>query len=268
MRAYAPGNRGLWRKVKCLYREEFVVVGWTDPEGRRPYLGALLLAYYDPDGRLVYAGRAGTGIDNAELERLWRRLQPLATDKMPLDVPPPRGSRFGSPLVLSRVHWVRPELVAEVKFLTWTDDNLLRQVVYEGLREDKPAREVRREHRQGPQPVKEVPPAHGPAARNPPDAQNPEPGRRGPQGDTLSEFAGPTLTIADHRLLHGSLSRPGTPTTSRSLKRSPTQRAAVDYAIELSGFRDFLPASPAVMEGPPLASPPPGDFPGLLCSIW
>jgi len=65
---YAPGNRGLWLKVKCLNREEFVVVGWTDPEGARPWLGALLLAYYDPDGRLVYAGRAGTGIDYAELE--------------------------------------------------------------------------------------------------------------------------------------------------------------------------------------------------------
>jgi bifunctional non-homologous end joining protein LigD len=141
---YAPGNRGLWVKVKCLHREEFVIVGWTEPEGSRPWLGALLLAYYDPDGRLVYAGRAGTGIKRAELERLWRRLQPLATDKMPLDVPPPRTSRFGSPLVLSRVHWVRPELVAEVKFLTWTDDNLLRQVVYEGLREDKPAGQVRR----------------------------------------------------------------------------------------------------------------------------
>src|SRR5689334_17623377 len=143
--AYAPGNRGIWLKVKCLFREEFVVVGWTDPEGRRPYLGALLLAYYDPGGRLVYAGRAGTGIDTAELQRLWRRLQPLAIEKMPLDVPPPRGSRFGSPLRLSRVHWVRPELVAEVKFLTWTEDNLLRQVVYEGLREDKPAGDVRRE---------------------------------------------------------------------------------------------------------------------------
>ena len=67
---YAPGNRGLWRKVKCLNREEFVVVGWTDPEGSRPSLGSLLLAYYDPGGRLVYAGRAGTGIDTAELERL------------------------------------------------------------------------------------------------------------------------------------------------------------------------------------------------------
>jgi DNA ligase D-like protein (predicted ligase) len=141
---YAPGNRGQWLKIKCLNREEFVVIGWTDPEGARPFLGALLLGYHDPDGRLIYAGRAGTGIGHAELERLWRRLQSLAMPKMPLDVPPPRDSRFGSPLVLSRIHWVRPELVAEVKYLTWTEDNLLRQVVYEGLREDKPAADVRR----------------------------------------------------------------------------------------------------------------------------
>lgn len=142
---YAPGNRGLWLKVKCLHREEFVVVGWTDPEGSRPFLGALLLGYYDPQERLIYAGRVGTGINMAELKRLRRRLQPLATATMPLDVPPPRSKRFGSPLVLSRVHWVRPELVTEVKFLAWTEDNLLRQVVYEGLREDKPARGVLRE---------------------------------------------------------------------------------------------------------------------------
>jgi bifunctional non-homologous end joining protein LigD len=76
--------------------------------------------------------------------RARRRLEPLATPAMPLTVPPPRASRFGSPLVLSRVHWVRPELVAEVTFLTWTEDGLLRQVVYQGLREDEPAREVRR----------------------------------------------------------------------------------------------------------------------------
>jgi bifunctional non-homologous end joining protein LigD len=88
--AYAPGNRGMWLKVKCLYREELVVVGWTDPEGSRPYLGALLLAYYDPDGRLVYAGRAGTGIKQGELARLWRWLQPLAISEMPLDLPSAR----------------------------------------------------------------------------------------------------------------------------------------------------------------------------------
>jgi DNA ligase D-like protein (predicted ligase) len=162
---HAPGNRGLWVKVKCLHREEFVVVGWTDPEGSRPWLGALLLAYYDPDGRLVYAGRAGTGIKQAELGRLWRRLQPLATDKMPLAVPPPpRDSRFGSPLVLSRVHWVRPELVAEVKYLTWTDDNLMRQVVYEGLREDKPASEIRRPV---PHPKPDVAPSKAGRSRRP-----------------------------------------------------------------------------------------------------
>jgi bifunctional non-homologous end joining protein LigD len=99
---YEPGRR-TWLKTKCLNREEFVVVGWSDPEGSRHRLGSLLLGYYTPDGRLTYAGRAGTGMDHRELERLWRRLQPLAADKMPLDAPPPRDSRFGSPLVLSRI---------------------------------------------------------------------------------------------------------------------------------------------------------------------
>lgn len=143
--AYSPGDRGLWLKTKCLSREEFLVVGWTDPEGSRPFIGALLLGYYDPRGRLIYAGRVGSGMRADQLEDLLRRLQPLPTDRMPLDLAPPRSTRFGSPLVLSRVHSVRPELVVEVKYLTWTDDGLLRQVVYEGIREDKPAREVIRQ---------------------------------------------------------------------------------------------------------------------------
>jgi ATP-dependent DNA ligase len=125
-----------------LNREEFVVVGWTDPEGSRPHLGALLLAYYAPDGRLVYAGRAGTGMNTDQLRRLRASLEPLATTEMPLQVRPPKGTRFGSPLVLSRVHWVRPQMVVEVTYLTWTDDNLLRHVVFDGVREDKPARDV------------------------------------------------------------------------------------------------------------------------------
>jgi ATP-dependent DNA ligase len=83
-------------------------------------------------------------LPEAELERLWQRLQPLAIDKMPLAIPPPRGSRFGSPLVLSRVHWVRPEMVVEVSYMEWTPDGLLRHVVYLGERHDKLATEVRR----------------------------------------------------------------------------------------------------------------------------
>ena len=72
-RAYTPytlGNRGLSLKVRCLHREEFVVIGWTDTEGARPFLGALLLGYYGPYGRLIFAGSVGSGINHAELQRL------------------------------------------------------------------------------------------------------------------------------------------------------------------------------------------------------
>jgi len=96
------------------------------PEGSRSHTGALLLGYYTQDGRLHYAGRAGTGITDKELKRLAGVLKPLKVARMPLAEPPPRDSRFGSPLQLSKVHWVRPDLVVEVTYLTWTDDNLLR----------------------------------------------------------------------------------------------------------------------------------------------
>ena len=142
---YAPGNRGLWRKAKALNRQEFVVVGWSDPEGSRPHLGALLLGYFTDDGKLIYAGRVGTGMPVKVLADLRRRLDPLARKTSPLSAPPPRSTRFGSPLVLSRIHWVEPKLVAEITYLTWTADNLLRHTVYVGLPEDKPADQVRRE---------------------------------------------------------------------------------------------------------------------------
>ena len=142
---YAPGNRGLWRKAKALNRQEFVVVGWSDPEGSRPHLGALLLGYYDDGGKLIYVGRVGTGMPDKVLANLRRRLDPLARKALALNAPPPRKTRFGSPLVLSRVHWVEPKLVVEITYLTWTADNLLRHTVYIGLREDKPADQVRRE---------------------------------------------------------------------------------------------------------------------------
>jgi DNA ligase D-like protein (predicted ligase) len=141
-RPYASNDRGLWVKSKCLNREEFVVVGWSDPLGSRSHIGALLLGYYTEDGQLHYAGRVGSGIAVKELTRLAEVLAPLQVARLPLATPPPRDSRFGSPLQLSKVHWVRPEIVVEVTYLTWTEDNLLRQVSYQGQREDKPARQV------------------------------------------------------------------------------------------------------------------------------
>jgi bifunctional non-homologous end joining protein LigD len=105
---YAPGNRGLWRKAKWLNRQEFVVVGWSDPEGTRPHLGALLLGYYTDEGKLIYAGRVGTGMPVKVLADLRRRLDPLARKTSRLSValryfgcsagtppPIPGSSRFG-----------------------------------------------------------------------------------------------------------------------------------------------------------------------------
>jgi bifunctional non-homologous end joining protein LigD len=91
---YRPADRGLWVKSKCLNREEFVVVGWTDPEGGCGYIGALLLGYFAPQGELVYAGRVGTGMTQNELRRLLEKLKPLAVRRMPDHAPPPRKTRL------------------------------------------------------------------------------------------------------------------------------------------------------------------------------
>ena len=140
-----PGDRGVWVKSKCLNRAEFVIVGWSDPEGSRHAIGALLLGYFEPNGQLTYAGRVGTGMSVQTLAMLHERLEPLAVPKMALAITPPRKSRFGGPLALAKVHWVRPELVAEITYLGWTEDGLLRHTVFVGRREDKRANEVRRE---------------------------------------------------------------------------------------------------------------------------
>src|SRR5262249_58396655 len=108
----------------------------------RAAFGAWLLGYCTDDGRLHYAGRAGTGFNERELARLAGVLRPLETPRMPLAAPPPRENRFGSPLELSRVHWVRPEVVVEVTYLTWTEGNLLRAASYQRRRQGKSARQV------------------------------------------------------------------------------------------------------------------------------
>ena len=108
--------------MKCINAEEFVVVGFTDPEGSRSYFGALLVGYYDRDGHLHYGGRGGTGMGERELKRLYDKMAPLVTAKMPLAETPHTSGRFGKPLELQRVHWVKPELVVAVRFTDWTAD--------------------------------------------------------------------------------------------------------------------------------------------------
>jgi bifunctional non-homologous end joining protein LigD len=124
-----------WLKLKCLRRQEFVIGGYTAPQGSRERLGALLVGYYDGSA-LRYAGKVGTGYDRGTLEDLHRRLVPLHRPTSPFpDGPTPAGD----------IQWVDPKLVGEVGFSEWTSAGLLRHPRFLGLRSDKPARQVRRE---------------------------------------------------------------------------------------------------------------------------
>jgi len=135
-RPYEPGRGRSWLKVKCIQEQEFVVGGFTEPKGTRAGLGALLVGVHDGEGGLVYAGRVGTGFTGAAAHRLRERL-----DRLRVPQPPFRGRPAGG----ADVHWVKPELVAEVEFSEWTKDGRLRHPSFKGLREDKPAAEVVRE---------------------------------------------------------------------------------------------------------------------------
>jgi len=132
---YASGRSKDWLKLKCVWEQEFVIGGYTDPAGSRTGFGALLVGYYE-DGRLRYAGKVGTGYSTATLTELSATLLAIASPDPPfIDARPvPRG-----------VHWTRPELVAQVGFAEWTNDGRLRQPRFLGLRDDKPASEVVRE---------------------------------------------------------------------------------------------------------------------------
>lgn len=134
---YEPGRRSnAWRKMKHQLRQEFVVGGWVPGQGGRANrIGALLVGVYDDRGSLRYAGKVGTGFTEAELDRLGSRLGDLGVVSSAFaDRELPRDARF-----------VVPELVAEVRFTEWTDRGHLRQPAYLGLRNDKDARQIRRE---------------------------------------------------------------------------------------------------------------------------
>jgi bifunctional non-homologous end joining protein LigD len=123
-----------WLKLKCAHGQELVIGGWTAPKGARQRLGAILVGYYE-DGKLRYAGKVGTGFDQRTLEMLGDELERRERPASPFELgDPPRDAR-----------WAEPELVAEIGFAEWTRDGKLRQPRYQGLRDDKSAREVVRE---------------------------------------------------------------------------------------------------------------------------
>lgn len=133
------GTRGrTWLKVKCGRKQEVVIGGFTNPQGSRQGFGALLVGVYDAEGNLRYSGKVGTGFNAALLSKMRGTLEALVQDK-PAFVNPPRGAEA------RRAHWVKPDLVAEVTFTEWTQDGTLRHPSFQGLREDKRAREVVRE---------------------------------------------------------------------------------------------------------------------------
>ncbi len=138
---YQGGRHDSWVKTKCVSEQEFVIGGFTDPEGSRVGIGALLIGYHDDQGRLIFAGKVGTGFTNRSSLEMRKRLEALAMDKTPF--------AEGLDTWLARhAHWARPELVAEVTFTEWTGEGKIRHPSFHGLRADKPPMGIRRERPQ------------------------------------------------------------------------------------------------------------------------
>jgi bifunctional non-homologous end joining protein LigD len=229
--SYRPGRSSCWLKVKCRNREEFVVIGFTDPEKSRQGFGALLVGYHDPQGSLRYAGRVGTGFNTAQLVAMRKRLDALA--------------RFEPPVVLPKgishkgVHWIEPQLVAEVEFANWTADDILRQASFLGLREDKEAREVMYDRQSQAAGAVDIQPKKAAARpkREAPKKAEPAESQRARDGSLL--FEGVRLTHPD-RILY-----PGTTLTKLDIVRY--YAAIKDWALpQLSRRLLTLVRSPAV----------------------
>jgi len=146
---YEPGRRsGAWVKMKLTQQQEFVIGGYTPPEGSRKYFGALLVGYYGPEG-LLFAGRVGTGFSEKALETLYDGFQKIRRTMCPfVNLPEKTRGRWGlgiTPAVMRTCGWVEPVMVAQIKFTEWTSDDQLRQPIFLGLRSDKDPKDVIRE---------------------------------------------------------------------------------------------------------------------------
>jgi bifunctional non-homologous end joining protein LigD len=131
---YVAGARSRdWLKLKLQHRAEFVIGGFTEPRRTRPYLGALLLGYFDSKGRLHYVGHTGGGFNKESLHEMREKLDAVEQDRSPF---------VNTPRTNEHAHWVKPRIVIEVKFAEWTADGRLRQPIFLGVRDDKNAREV------------------------------------------------------------------------------------------------------------------------------
>ena len=146
---YEPGRRsGAWVKLKALNEQEFVIGGFSPPQGARKHFGALLVGYYEKN-RLLFAGKVGTGFNTKSLASLHKRLNAEKRDDCPFaDLPSKQGGQWVlgiTPGMMKQIEWVNPVFVCQVKFAEWTRDGKLRQPVFLGLREDKKPKEVVRE---------------------------------------------------------------------------------------------------------------------------
>ncbi|SDU12147.1 bifunctional non-homologous end joining protein LigD [Verrucomicrobium sp. GAS474] len=143
--AYVAGSRSAdWVKIRFSLQQEFVIGGYSEPKGSRSGFGALLLGYYDKDRRLIYASKVGTGFNDKTLASTFRLLQVRVRKKSPFAPFELKRTRWTRG-PLSKVHWVKPDLVAQISFTEWTDDGSIRHPVFLGLRDDKPSMQVVRE---------------------------------------------------------------------------------------------------------------------------
>jgi bifunctional non-homologous end joining protein LigD len=142
---YVSQRSETWLKLKCGMRQEFVIGGYTERSSGGPEVGSLLLGVHDDEGRLVYAGNVGTGWDAETAVALRRKLQKLEVPAKPFDLGNPTGRGRWSRRTGVEEHWVQPKLVVEVSFTEWTPDGHVRHASFQGLRTDKPPKEIRRE---------------------------------------------------------------------------------------------------------------------------